>query len=430
MQEFKIKMIMSVLTFMILTDIYSWQAVKTITKSYTKKIRMIWWISHVVLATLFVSGYLFLTLETNTAFKVYVSSSIFIIYLSKFLLCIFVFFDDIRRSILLAYQFLFNKKTIPVEENKQENVPNTTSDKKTITRSEFLAKAGTITAGIPLIMLSKGVFKGGYDYQIHRVPLYLKNLPPNFNGLKIIQLSDIHTGSLLDEDAVKIGIDMVKQEKPDMIFFTGDLVNNETKEAFRYADLFRSLQAPMGIFSTLGNHDYGDYIKWDTKEAKQANLNRLIKLHEEMGWNLLQNEHVTVDKGGQRISIIGVENWGNKGRFQKFGDVDKALYHKPDTAVNLLLSHDPSHFDDIISKKHHQHIDITFSGHTHGMQFGIEIGNFKWSPAQFIYPHWAGLYEVNKTRLYVNRGFGFLGYPGRVGILPEITVFELKPFKA
>jgi predicted MPP superfamily phosphohydrolase len=275
--------------------------------------------------------------------------------------------------------------------------------------------------------LAKGVFKGGYDYRIHHVPLYLKNLPPAFEGLKIAQLSDIHTGSLLDQDAVKKGMDMMMAEKPDVIFFTGDLVNNETKEAYNYANMFSELKAPMGIFSIYGNHDYGDYISWETKAAKQKNLDDLAKLHFDMGWHLMRNEHLTLDKGGQRIGLIGVENWGNKGRFQKFGDIDQAIKNMPDVPVKLLLSHDPSHFDDIVSIKHPD-IDVTFSGHTHGMQFGFEFGKIKWSPSQYIYPHWAGLYEVNGSRLYVNRGFGFLGYPGRVGIMPEITIFELKKF--
>jgi predicted MPP superfamily phosphohydrolase len=181
----------------------------------------------------------------------------------------------------------------------------------------------------------------------------------------------------------------------------------------------------MGVYSTFGNHDYGDYILWSSAEKKKKNLDDLVQVHKDLGWNLLRNEHVIIDKQGHRLGLLGVENWGSHGRFQKLGDIEKAKAGMPDAPVKLLLSHDPSHFDQIISVSHPE-IDVTFSGHTHGFQFGIEWGSIKWSPSQYIYPHWAGLYNVNGQQLYVNRGFGFLGYPGRVGILPEITLFELK----
>jgi predicted MPP superfamily phosphohydrolase len=428
MQEYKIKIALTTIAFMLFIDIYAWHGVKHILEKKGKQVtywgRIIWWSIPIILITLFTIGYLFIELETNGKYRVYIAASIFIIYLSKFTLMLFVLVDDLRRA------FLWIKKTRnfnPSNNDNDDTASETVSVSKKISRSQFLSQAGTLTAAAPLILLTKGVFKGGYDYRIHHVPLYLKNLPPAFEGLKIAQLSDIHTGSLLDQDAVKKGMDMMMAEKPDVIFFTGDLVNNETKEAYNYANMFSEIKAPMGIFSIYGNHDYGDYISWETKAAKQKNLDDLAKLHFDMGWHLMRNEHLTLDKGGKRIGLIGVENWGNKGRFQKFGDIEQAVKNMPDVPVKLLLSHDPSHFDDIVSIKHPD-IDVTFSGHTHGMQFGFEFGKIKWSPSQYIYPHWAGLYEVNGSRLYVNRGFGFLGYPGRVGIMPEITIFELKKF--
>lgn len=426
MQEYKIKLALTVIAIILFIDIYSWHGVKQLVQNksiQTKRwVRIIWWATPILLLSLFIASNLIIALQTNTRFRVYLSASIFMLYLSKLILLLFVFIDDLRR--LFIWLLRKTKSTPEVNPTSTEAEIST----NTITRSQFLAQAGTITAAVPFIMLSKGIFKGGYDYQIHRVPLYIKNLPSAFHGLKVAQLSDIHTGSLLDQDAVSRGVQMLLKEKPDMIFFTGDLVNNETHEAFNYANMFSQIKAPMGVFSIYGNHDYGDYRSWKNIAEKQKNLDDLAKLHHDMGWHLLRNEHVTIDKGGQRIGLIGVENWGNKGRFQKFGDIDKAKANMPDVPVKLLLSHDPSHFDDIISKKHTD-IDVTFSGHTHGMQFGVEFGKIKWSPSQYIYPHWAGLYEVNGTRLYVNRGFGFLGYPGRVGILPEITIFELKPFE-
>ncbi len=430
MHEFKIKIALSVIAFVLFIDIYSWHGVKTILHKRGKKVttwsKWIWWSVPVVLIILFGASFMFTGLETNSKYKVYVSASVFIIYFSKFILLLFVFADDLRRAFVWikgTRSFKTPKAELVPVENAELVAPKATK----ISRSQFIAQAGTLTAAAPLILLTKGVFKGAYDYKIHRVPLYLKNLPSAFEGVKIAQLSDIHTGSLLDQEAVKRGIDMLMHEKPDIIFFTGDLVNNETSEAYNYANMFSELKAPMGVFSIYGNHDYGDYMRWENKAAKQKNLDDLAKLHFDMGWNLMRNEHVTIEKGGQRIGLIGVENWGNKGRFQKFGDVDKAIKNMPDVPVKLLLSHDPSHFDDIISIKHPD-IDVTFSGHTHGMQFGFEFGKIKWSPSQYIYPHWAGMYEVNGSRLYVNRGFGFLGYPGRVGIMPEITLFELKKF--
>jgi predicted MPP superfamily phosphohydrolase len=426
MQEYKIKLALTVIAIILFIDIYSWHGVKQLVQNksnQTKRwVRIIWWATPILLLSLFLASNLIIALQTNSRFRVYLSASIFMLYLSKLILLLFVFIDDIRR---LFIWLLRKTKSTPTASQTQ---PETETAADAITRSQFLAKAGSITAAVPFIMLSKGIFKGGYDYQIHRVPLYIKNLPSAFNGVKIAQLSDIHTGSLLDQDAVYRGVQMLMNEKPDVIFFTGDLVNNETNEAFNYANMFSQIKAPMGVFSIYGNHDYGDYRSWKNMAEKQKNLDDLAKLHQDMGWHLLRNEHVTLDKGGQRIGLIGVENWGNKGRFQKFGDIDKAKANMPDVPVKLLLSHDPSHFDDIISKEHTD-IDVTFSGHTHGMQFGVEFGKIKWSPSQYIYPHWAGLYEVNGTRLYVNRGFGFLGYPGRVGILPEITIFELKPFE-
>lgn len=430
MQEFKIKMLLTVVSIMLVLDLYAWHGIKVILKRRglhaNRWIQLTWWMVPIIFTVMLIAAYTVPALEINPRFRTYVSAGFFILYLSKLILCLFVLIDDIRRGFLWTRRKLLKRPPVvtSIPALEATALPDTSNH---ISRSEFLARAGTLTAAAPLILLTKGIFKGGYDYRIHRVPLYLKNLPASFEGLKIAQLSDIHTGSLLDQDAVRRGVNMLLAEKPDMIFFTGDLVNNETSEAYNYANMFSEIKAPMGVFSIYGNHDYGDYISWKNKEAKQQNLDNLAKLHHDMGWHLLRNENLTIDKGGQRIGLIGVENWGNKGRFQKFGDIDKAKQHMPDVPVKLLLSHDPSHFDDIISIKHPD-IDVTFSGHTHGMQFGIEIGKFKWSPSQYIYPHWAGLYEVNGTRLYVNRGFGFLGYPGRVGILPEITLFELKRF--
>ncbi|MCC7533715.1 MAG: metallophosphoesterase [Bacteroidia bacterium] len=424
MHEFKIKLALIIIASIVFIDFYSWFGFKQLIRKYSERTiaiaKGIWWGIGCVFILFVILSNTVLAVETNEFVRVYFSAIVIIVYLSKLFILLFVFADDIRRGVLWIYKKISTSNT-PTTAPKASN-------EKLISRSDFLAQAGTLTAAVPFIVLSKGIFKGAYDYQIHRVPLYIKNLPSAFEGIKIAQLSDIHTGSLLNEDAVYRGVKMLKAENPDMIFFTGDIVNIETTEAYTYADMFRGITAPMGVFSIYGNHDYGDYTEWESVAAKQKNLSDLANLYKDMGWHLLRNENVTIDKQGQRIGLIGVENWGDRGRFQKYGDIDKAKQNMPDVPVKLLLSHDPSHFDKIISKKHTD-IDVTFSGHTHGMQFGVEFGNIKWSPAKYMYPHWAGLYEVNGTRLYVNRGFGFLGYPGRIGILPEITIFELKKFE-
>jgi predicted MPP superfamily phosphohydrolase len=277
-------------------------------------------------------------------------------------------------------------------------------------------------AVIPAATLGYGIIVGAHDYRVRRVKITLPNLPAAFHGIKIGQLSDIHSGSFFNKQAVAKGIDMLLYEKPDLIFFTGDLVNDTADELQDYGNLFKNIKAELGVFSTLGNHDYGDYINWRSLAAKQKNFNNLCEAHVAFGWQLLNNAHVCLQQSGEILAIIGVENWGK--RFQQYGNLTHAYQGVAHAPVKLLLSHDPSHWDAEI-RPCFQDIDVTFSGHTHGFQFGIEIGGFKWSPAQYLYKQWGGLYKENNQYLYVNRGFGYIGYPGRIGIWPEITIVEL-----
>jgi predicted MPP superfamily phosphohydrolase len=242
--------------------------------------------------------------------------------------------------------------------------------------------------------------------------------------LKIVHISDVHSGSFTDKAAVEKGIQMIMAQKPDLILFTGDLVNDTADEMADYMDTFGRLQAPMGVYSTLGNHDYGDYFRWPDPQSKVDNLKKLKEIHGQLGWRLLMNEHVALEKDGQQIALLGIENWSAKGNFPKYGKMDKAYPGAEKFPFKILMSHDPSHWDGQV-RTTYPDIDLMLSGHTHGMQFGVEIPGFKWSPVQFMYRQWAGLYENEGQKLYVNRGFGFIGYPGRVGILPEITVLEL-----
>jgi hypothetical protein len=291
-------------------------------------------------------------------------------------------------------------------------------------RRKFFSQVGLMLAAIPFVSILYGVTKGKYNFKVHRVTLKFKDLPPAFEGLTITQLSDIHSGSFDDEAAVKRGIDLANEQKSDIIFFTGDLVNSLASEMDPWISSFKQLHAPMGIYSIFGNHDYGDYSTWDSAEEKQKNHNRLKEIHKELGFRLLLNENTRIEKNGQYLSLIGLENWGN-GSFAKYGDLDKSIAGVPDDAFKILLSHDPSHWD-AQTLHYPKHIHLTLAGHTHGMQFGVEIPGIKWSPVQYRYPHWAGLYEGNGKSLYVNRGFGFIGFPGRVGIWPEITVITLQ----
>jgi len=336
----------------------------------------------------------------------------FLLVLTKIVFTLFLLINDVQRLIQWVYGLF------------QTASPTNVAGDSSISRSRFLLKVGLAVSAIPFVGMTYGIIVGAHDYTIRRKRIVLKNLPAAWNGLKIVQLSDIHSGSFYNKSAVQRGIDMVIKQKPDIIFFTGDLVNNVATEMDDYIDLFSTLKAPLGIYSTLGNHDYGDYVAWESPQAKQENLTRLIGVHKKMGWDILMNEHRILKKDGQELAILGIENWGAKGHFPKYGKMNLAYPGTEHVPVKLLLSHDPSHWDAEVRQKY-KDIDIMFAGHTHGMQFGIEKGPLKWSPVQWMYDQWAGLYEKNNQYLYVNRGFGYIGFPGRVGMSPEITVIEL-----
>jgi predicted MPP superfamily phosphohydrolase len=272
--------------------------------------------------------------------------------------------------------------------------------------------------------MTYGIISGAHDYRVRRQVVKLPNLPKAFDGIRIAQLSDIHSGSFFNKRAVRGGVEMVLAEKPDLIFFTGDLVNNEAAEVKDYIDVFNKLRAPLGVYSVTGNHDYGDYHRWPSVAAKRKNFSDLIEAHRLLGFNLLMNQNDTIELAGDKLAILGIENWGGRG-FAKYGKLDIAHKGSSEAAVKVLLSHDPSHWDAQV-RPQYPDIDLMLAGHTHGFQFGVELGNFKWSPSQYAYKQWAGLYQEGSQHLYVNRGFGYIGYPGRIGMPPEITILELK----
>lgn len=291
-------------------------------------------------------------------------------------------------------------------------------------RLPLVSELAIVLAVVLFIAILYGMVRGKYAYRVHRLQLWFKDLPEAFNGFTITQLSDIHSGSFDNAKSVARGIEIVNEQKSDLLLFTGDLVNNKASEMERWIPVFTKLEASYGKFSILGNHDYGDYAPWPSHEAKTSNLERLKEIHGEIGFRLLLNENVEIEKEGQRIALVGVENWGLRG-FHQYGDLESALKGVHADAFKILMSHDPSHWEAQVIQ-HEKTIHLTLSGHTHGMQFGLELPGFRWSPIQYIYKQWAGKYERNGRKLYVNRGFGFLAFPGRVGIHPEITVIELR----
>lgn len=343
----------------------------------------------------------------------------FILQSGKFCFLPFMIIDDARRFIIR----LKNKRQQPITHSA-----GTEPESLKIDRSAFLMKAGIMATALPIVSLGAGIVSrvGCFDYRIKRVNLYLPNLPKSFNGLTLGQISDIHSGSFRKRDrvAIKGGVEMLLKEKPDLIFFTGDLVNDVASDINWVYDLFQPIKAPLGVFSTLGNHDYGDYSHL-TGLPRKKNMDAMKTIHKNYGWDLLMNENRRLKIDGGEIGILGVENWGLLSRFPKYGRMDLAVKNTDDLPVKLLLSHDPSHWRAEVLEKYPQ-IDAVFAGHTHGMQFGVQTEAFQWSPIEYLYREWAGLYRESKQQLYVNVGFGFVGYPGRIGILPEITIFTLK----
>lgn len=403
---------------LIIIDIYIYRAVRSISWKWKNNkylsFTYIWWgYTFLLIIGVFISIFFNIKFLLRSIILVV----FFLTFVSKIFILPFLITDDLRRSFIWIKRKLKSKPRDgkSLDSIKQEAIP----------RSEFIIKAGTLIAALPLASLTYGVVSSAYDYRIKRKTLFLPNLPKAFDGITLGQISDIHSGSFYDNKAVLGGVQMLLKEKPELIFFTGDLVNNLASEMRDYQDIFSKVKAPLGVYSILGNHDYGDYFFGKGgSTAKSKNLADVKVTHKNMGWDLLLNENRRIKIEGEEIAVLGIENWG-VGRFAKYGQMDKAIKNTDDVPVKLLLSHDPSHWKAQVLPEYPQ-IDAMFSGHTHGMQFGIVTEKFQWSPAQYVYKEWAGHYQEGAQQLYVNVGYGFLGYPGRVGMLPEITIFELR----
>ena len=405
------------IAIMLLLDTYFFQAIKTITQSSSPKTKAIVYSIYWAVTVISIFGFiLFIYTEQHflgKKIRTYLFATIIGLFLAKLSGMIFLLADDLRRGVQwLAGKLFFN------------NTEGAGLSDEGISRSAFLSWLGIVAGGTLFGSLVYG-FSNKYNYQVKRVQLSYDNLPSAFKGLKILHISDIHSGSFLNKKAVEHGVIMIMKENADLVLFTGDLVNDKATEMDNYKDIFSMVKAPMGVYSTLGNHDYGDYVQWPIDGiSKEQNLENLKKVHADIGWRLLMNEHVLLEKNNEQIALLGIENWSSKARFPKHGRMDLAYAGTEKYPFKILMSHDPSHWEAEILPAYND-IDLMLSGHTHGMQFGVEIPGFKWSPVQYMYKEWAGLYEEAKQKLYVNRGFGFIGYPGRVGVLPEITVIEM-----
>jgi len=403
-------------TIILVIELYFLQAVKTFVQDFSQGRRgAVLWSAYILAGLSILIGIVSLFYpppQWNNFFR-FVASVFLIILLCKLIGCVFLIIDDIFRLFRWIFS-LFQKRSAEAVEAS-----------KGIDRLKFLSQLAVTFTVIPAIGFIYGIVRGAYKYKVHKVKVPSANLPEAFHGFKIVQLSDIHTGSFMDNSALHKAFDIVMQQGADMILFTGDLVNNAASETEGYEEVYSKLKAPHGVFSVLGNHDYGDYVEWDSHNAKRENLERLKTVQAKVGWRLLMNEHVAIEKNGQKIALLGIENWGGSMRFPKYGKMPEAHKGTEEYSYKILMSHDPSHWDKQVQPEYPD-VDLTLSGHTHGMQLGIEIPGLKWSPVQYIYKNWAGLYKSGKQFLYVNRGLGFLGYPGRLGIWPEITVIELQ----
>ncbi len=387
-----------------LLEFYVYQAFKTIT--HNQYFRIGYWIFTILIYGVFIYELLHFKRTDRDHHRIQIVASLFLIFLlPKIFIVFFLFLEDVGRGI----RFVF--RSFSKEENQLEG------------RRKFLSLLGFGIAAIFSGFIIDGIIFGKYRHRVRKIKIKIAGLPQSFKGYKIIQISDVHSGSFFHPEKLQKAVDLMNEQNADLVLFTGDMVNNFAEEFKPFIPLFSKIKAKDGKFSILGNHDYGDYAEWKSREEKAQNVPKLIAFQKQAGFEMLRNEHTIIEKNGEKLYILGVENWGVK-PFPQFGDLDKASAGVPFDAAKILMSHDPSHFDAVV-KSHPSNVQLTISGHTHGMQFGIDLKNYRWSPVKYKYPKWADLYESEGKNLYVNRGFGVIGYPGRVGIEPEITLFEL-----
>ena len=390
----------------VLLEVYAFQAIKTITKS--KVIRYSWlFVSIAVYANFAYVAITYDRAQGQTPQFQMAMGILLTVLIPKLVLLIFMFGEDIYRWILKLISAITSGNTMPLAG-----------------RRKFISQISLGLAAIPFISFIYGIVQGKYNYKVLKYQLTFKDLPEAFDGFTITQISDIHSGSFTNREKIQYGVDLINEQKSDIMLFTGDIVNNKADEMDNWINVFDKLEAKEGKYSILGNHDYGDYMDWDNPQDKIDNFQKVKDIHKNIGFDLLLDEHRYLEKDGQKIALLGVENWG-KG-FNKAGDLKRAAVGVEKEDFKILMTHDPSHWEYKV-KQDPFNYQLTLSGHTHGLQMGIEIpGWFKWSPSKYVYKQWAGLYKEAGRFINVNRGFGYHAFPGRVGIWPEVTVIELK----
>ncbi len=410
-----------VIAVLLLIDIYVFRGIKTASSSISsvKTKQVIYWSYWLInIAFVLCAIYAVLTFDRSAPPRngifVFLFGVFVLLTIPKLIFSLFLLTEDIFR--ILRGVVVAGGRVVAAE--TMDAVP------AWVGRRKFISQLGMGVAAVPFVSILYGIVKGKYNYKVHKATIAFKDLPAAFDGFTITHISDVHAGSFDSTEDVKRGLEMINEQNSDVILFTGDLVNNMANEMDPWIPLFSNLKARHGKYSITGNHDYGDYTEWESEEKKRENFESFKEVHKKIGFKLLMNENTYIEKDGQRIALLGMENWG-KGGFSKYGDFSKTLSGIDSSEFKILMSHDPSHWDEEVSI-HKEHIHLALAGHTHGMQFGVEIPWIKWSPIKYRYPHWAGLYTSKGRNLYVNRGFGFLGFPGRVGIWPEITVITLQ----
>ena len=400
------------LIFALALDVYGFVVLRALfsdrSAAFVRNFTLAWWLAPVSLAGFFVLRATGAADALPKAFVTLAGAGLFILYFAKFCASVFFLVDDLRRLVTAFFRKVSHAGTTAFWPD----------------RSKFLTQLGLLAGALPAVTLSYGILRNPYRYRLHEVDVPIAGLSPKHEGLRIVQISDIHSGSFFRTEPIRDGIRMINDQGADFVAFTGDLVNAQATEIEPYAELFAGIESRLGTYSIVGNHDYGDYVAGWGPEEKAANWARLEANHAAMGWDLLRNEHRLLDIDGEPLALIGTENWSTIGRFPKSGDLAKATAGTEGVATKVLLSHDPTHWDAQV-RPDYPDIALQLAGHTHGFQFGVEVPGMRWSPSQYVYEQWAGLYTEGTQHLYVNRGFGFLGYPGRVGILPEVTLLRL-----
>ncbi len=409
-----------VMAILLLSDLYLWTAVKKSIFHYGRfwngLITFVFWLPMISVLTMITVSFFIPLNKWSPVITTYLTGFILVFYTAKIFPLIFLTVADLLRVFEKMLHLFKRSKRIEIRKGGEEG----------ITRGKFLEYMAYLSGGLVFGTMLTGMFKWVYQFNLVKQKIVSKRLPGSFQGMRIVQISDMHLGSWKSKKPLEEAVAVINGLSADLVLFTGDLVNFSTKEAFRFEDTLKKIKAKHGVYATLGNHDYGEYVSWPSHEAKRKNMQQLYAFYRRIGWKLMNNTHELIFRGKEKIALVGVENWGSHKRFPKYGDIEKAVKGIEKGVFKILMTHDPTHWDEVIVPGKYD-IDISLSGHTHGFQFGIETKSLKWSPAQYVYKHWAGLYKDagSGNMLYVNRGIGSIGYPGRIGILPEITLFEL-----